>query len=316
MGGCGSSTVYSTTTIQPAKTFGPGLTVPTYPVASASITTESLTVSTRAQTSSTVSERAHGHDPSASVRSAKAHHAGGASKASGKTSAHSKSTATASGAGRSGSAGTHKKTAAGARKTSAHGSSKPPVSHKKSTSPKPPASHPSSGAKQKHAGDPTATPTQTITVTSPTPPSRVQTVTVAQTITVVHTVAPTVPSGAHVPARQVAHASAFRTSNGNVGCALNGVSVRCDIGVRVWATPPEPSSCQFAWGQGLVVGPSGDAHFVCAADSVLDPNGYVVPNGIDDVVGSVTCQVRSFGVTCFDGEGRGFFISRTGYATF
>ncbi len=154
------------------------------------------------------------------------------------------------------------------------------------------------------------------TVTTPTsggsPPA--STVTVNHTVTV--TVYPSVPQGAHVPSGVVAHVGAFETTNGNVGCELSGAYVRCDIAARAWSPPPKPSSCQLAWGQGLAVGPSGAAHFVCAGDSALDPGGIIVQNGVDDKFGSASCQVRYFGVTCFDAAGHGFFISRTGYATF
>ncbi|MGO9753177.1 MAG: hypothetical protein ACLP8S_31940 [Solirubrobacteraceae bacterium] len=138
--------------------------------------------------------------------------------------------------------------------------------------------------------------------------------TVNHTVTV--TVNPSVPAGAHLPSGSVVHLGAFQTSDGNVGCELSGGYVRCDIATRAWTASRKPSSCQLAWGQGLAVGPSGPAHFVCAGDSALDPGGTIVQNATDDQVGSVTCQVRYFGVTCFDAAGQGFSISRTGYATF
>jgi hypothetical protein len=65
-----------------------------------------------------------------------------------------------------------------------------------------------------------------------------------------------------------------------------------------------------------MIGPSGGAFFVCARNSVLDPTGTYIRAGHDDKVGSVTCQVRTFGVTCFEADGRGFFIGRTGYTRF
>jgi hypothetical protein len=147
------------------------------------------------------------------------------------------------------------------------------------------------------------------------------TVTVTRTITITRTrtivLAPSVPAGAHVPSSlpplSYTH---FDAAGGNIGCLLGGDSVRCDIGSRVWRAPAKPRDCSVAWGQGLEVAASGPAHFVCAADSTLDPTGPVVPAGRDDRVGSVTCQVRGFGVTCFDTAGHGFFISRTGYDTF
>jgi hypothetical protein len=137
---------------------------------------------------------------------------------------------------------------------------------------------------------------------------------------VVHNVAApvaAVPAGAHVPSSQAALGFAdFSAPGGNIGCRLGGGAARCDISSSNWPRPAKPRSCGAYWGQGLAVGPSGGGHFVCAADSVLDPAGSVVPDGRDDRVGSVTCQVRTIGVTCFDAGGDGFFIGRTGFYTF
>ncbi len=124
------------------------------------------------------------------------------------------------------------------------------------------------------------------------------------------------PSGAHEPAGTVAHLFDFASSDDNVGCQLNSAGARCDIANRKWSPPAKPGSCQLAWGQGLTVGSSGGAAFVCAGDSVLDPGGQRLQAGVDDVIGSFTCQVRAFGITCFNGQGHGFYVSRTGYYTF
>lgn len=151
------------------------------------------------------------------------------------------------------------------------------------------------------------------------------TVTVTRTVTVTHnhtiirTVVerPNVPPGAHVPSASAPSGfSRFGALGGDVGCQISGGVARCDISARTWSPPPRPSSCHLAWGQGMAVGPSGTGHFVCAGDSVLDPTGPQVPVGDDDRVGSITCQVRSFGVTCFDAAGDGFMIGRSGFYTF
>jgi hypothetical protein len=128
---------------------------------------------------------------------------------------------------------------------------------------------------------------------------------------------PAVPQGAFPPsAHPPAHLAAFRTSNRGIGCRLGNGVARCDIGNRTWTPPPKPASCALAFGQGLTVGPSGSAAFVCAGDTALNASGPVIANGNDDAIGSVTCQVRNVGVTCFDHGGRGFFIGKTGYTTF
>jgi len=146
-------------------------------------------------------------------------------------------------------------------------------------------------------------------------------ITVHQTVTrtrVVRVAPPPVPQGAFAPStRPQAHLGAFRTANSSIGCRLGGGTARCDISTRSWSPPPQPASCTLAWGQGLSVGPTrGPAQFVCAGDTALNPSGSVVGDGIDNVIGSVTCQVRNVGVTCFDGAHHGFFIGRTGYTTF
>jgi hypothetical protein len=153
-----------------------------------------------------------------------------------------------------------------------------------------------------------------------------QTITVTHTSTVTHTVTqtkyvrPDVPAGAGLPSRSAAvSVSSFDAARGNIGCRISSGTVRCDVARRVWSPPRRPRSCRSgssAWGQGLMVGSSGSSFFVCARNSVLDPTGTYIRSGHDDKVGSVTCQVRAFGVTCFESDGRGFFIGRTGYTRF
>jgi hypothetical protein len=146
-----------------------------------------------------------------------------------------------------------------------------------------------------------------------------QTVTTTDTVTVPKDVPvyPQVPAAAHVPSKHPAvKLTQFSAPGRNVACALNGAEARCDIANRIWSPPAAPKSCNLDWGQGLEVGPTGDSQFVCAGDSVLDPSATVVSDGTDVTDGTVTCQVRVVGVTCFEPDGRGFVISRTGYATF
>jgi hypothetical protein len=153
------------------------------------------------------------------------------------------------------------------------------------------------------------------------PVVQTRTVTVSHTQTVTRTVTkvvpPNVPAGAGLPSRAAALSlSSFVVTGGNIGCRISDGGVRCDIGHKVWHPPAKPRSCHAAWAPGLMLGPTGGASFVCARDSVLNPIATRIRPGYDDKVGSVTCQVRSFGVTCFESDGRGFFISRTGYTRF
>lgn len=175
------------------------------------------------------------------------------------------------------------------------------------SSPKPAASSSSTGSTSNSSSSPSGSGGGT------------RTVTITHTITITRTryITPHVPAGAGMPSSHVALAlTHFDADHGNIGCEISGGTVRCDIGTRVWSPPQKPWSCQKAWGQGIFVGPSGSPQFVCSGDSVLDPTGSYILPGFDDKVGSVTCQVRAFGVTCFQADGRGFFIGRTGYTVF
>ncbi len=203
------------------------------------------------------------------------------------------------------SPGTNSKSSAKKKKSSTKTSSKSDSSSSSSSS--------SSGG----TTAPTTTSSSGSASTSADSPAPTVTVTNTLTRTVTDYVRPDVPAGAGLPSRAPALSfSSFATAHGNIGCRIRGGTVRCDVGVRVWTPPSKPASCHAAWGQGLYLGASGRAQFVCARSSVLDPTGDYIRAGYDDKVGSVTCQVRSFGVTCFESDGQGFFISRTGYTIF
>jgi hypothetical protein len=128
---------------------------------------------------------------------------------------------------------------------------------------------------------------------------------------------PSVPGGAHVPSRlpDLSY-SRFAVPGYNLGCSLGADWVRCDVARSAWIPPIRPSSCTLDWAQGIELGPSGRSRFVCAGNSMIDPSGPVVPDGRDDRVGEVVCQVRLRWVTCFMPDGHGFSLGRTGYSIF
>jgi hypothetical protein len=68
----------------------------------------------------------------------------------------------------------------------------------------------------------------------------------------------------------------------------------------------------------VVLGRSGLPAFTCGAAVTSTPvKAPVIADGSDDTVGQFTCQVRTFGVDCFDeADGSGLFISRTGYSIY
>ncbi|UXA20719.1 DUF6636 domain-containing protein [Mycobacterium sp. SMC-4] len=120
--------------------------------------------------------------------------------------------------------------------------------------------------------------------------------------------------GAPVAGAQVA---GFTSPSGNIGCILTDDSVRCDVAARDWAPPPRPSTCpDFTdFGQGLIVGPTGPASFVCAGDTALG-SGPALPYGQFHAGGGMSCTSEPSGMRCSNSEGHGFTISRQAYTLF
>lgn len=156
---------------------------------------------------------------------------------------------------------------------------------------------------------PTRTVQRTVTVT--------HTRTVVHTVTVSRSVRPDVPSTAFLPSRHPALAqTSFTVAGGNIGCAINALGVRCELVHRVWAAPLTPARCRAAWGDTIALQARGRASFACGGRSPLSPDAKVIPDGWDDKIGRMTCQVRGIGVDCFSTRHHGFMISRTGYALY
>ena len=109
----------------------------------------------------------------------------------------------------------------------------------------------------------------------------------------------------------------FTSPSGNIGCILADGTVRCDVAERDWAPPPRPSDCpDFTdYGQGITLGTTGRASFVCAGDTTLG-SGPALPYGQFEAGGGVSCSSESSGMRCSNSDGHGFTISRQDYTLF
>lgn len=113
------------------------------------------------------------------------------------------------------------------------------------------------------------------------------------------------------------HLTTFQAPSTNIGCVLAGGTARCDIRSRSWSPPARPASCPSVvdFGQGVEVGKSGSAAFVCAGDTALNPGGSVLAYGQDSRVGPFLCQSRTSGLTCMNtNTGHGFTLSLQRYS--
>jgi hypothetical protein len=118
--------------------------------------------------------------------------------------------------------------------------------------------------------------------------------------------------------KRIVHLKTFRTPSGNIGCGMFAGGARCDIRKRDWSPPARPANCPRVvdFGQGLQVSRHGEASFVCAGDTVLEPGSAVLAYGTASRVGGSECISRSDGVTCVNQGGHGFFISIQSYQVF
>jgi hypothetical protein len=190
-------------------------------------------------------------------------------------------------------------------------STAPPATTATSTTPASPTKVVSTPTRTVTAPTHTVTaPTRTVTVTKPTAPRTV-------TRYVSKTVAPDVPDGAFLPSKHRALTQKrFTVPGDNVGCAFAAGSVRCDIEQRTWVPPRSPATCSAGWGNALILHGAAAADFACGGTPATSAGAHVVPDGWDDTVGKITCQVRRFAVDCFSTSGHGFIVSRTGYLLF
>jgi hypothetical protein len=118
--------------------------------------------------------------------------------------------------------------------------------------------------------------------------------------------------------KRIIHLQHFRTPSGNIGCVMFHGGARCDIRKRDWAPLPRPASCskQVDYGQGLQVAHVGQATFVCAGDTALEPGLASLSYGTASRVDGSECISRDDGVTCVNQTGHGFFISIQSYQVF
>lgn len=151
--------------------------------------------------------------------------------------------------------------------------------------------------------------TKTVIVQGPPPPTSTVATTQATRSTASTSTAPS----------SFVHLEAFQTPTGNIGCMLIGGVARCDIVRRSWTLPPRPSSCPHIvdFGQGLEVGRSGAARFVCAGDTARDPSSPKLAYGSASRVGPFDCVSRATGMTCTSrSSGHGFMLSVQRYRLF
>jgi hypothetical protein len=105
-------------------------------------------------------------------------------------------------------------------------------------------------------------------------------------------------------------ATSFHSPSGNIRCVIDRTAfTRCDITHRDWSPPPKPQSCEFDWGNSLVVGLRGRGRFLCVSDAV--DSGRKLDYGESIKRGRFRCRSRTSGIRCVNvRSGHGFAVSR------
>lgn len=106
----------------------------------------------------------------------------------------------------------------------------------------------------------------------------------------------------------------FQSPTGNIQCGLyhgdQGASVRCDLMQLTPSYTKQPKDCEFDWGSSFAVDDRGKGYVACVSDAVGDPSNGVLGYGEAVSLGGISCVSAKTGMTCTNGEGHGFTISK------
>ena len=99
----------------------------------------------------------------------------------------------------------------------------------------------------------------------------------------------------------------FKMPSGNIGCALLGTTLRCDI--RSGLKPPPAKACAGDW-TGAVLAATGKAKPSCASDTIYDDSAPELDYGSTWGGGGLSCLSSTSGLQCSSTAGHSFFLSR------
>ncbi|MGY4645923.1 hypothetical protein [Cellulomonas sp. URHB0016] len=109
--------------------------------------------------------------------------------------------------------------------------------------------------------------------------------------------------------------AAFRLPSGNIACVVSEQGVTCTIASYTYA-PPVVEGCTAPTGHVLVLDADGVV-FQCETGPAPEAAGDDVPTleyGSSSSAGDYSCTSATDGVTCTNGQGRGFRLARAAWA--
>jgi hypothetical protein len=116
---------------------------------------------------------------------------------------------------------------------------------------------------------------------------------------------------------------AIQTPSHNIFCfaspAMAGqptAELRCDLQQMTDRRPPPPANCPGSYGDAFFVDPTGPGHLLCHGDTTMNPSDPVQAYGTTWNVYGFSCLSQTTGLTCRNGQGHGFSISREAQKVF
>jgi len=107
----------------------------------------------------------------------------------------------------------------------------------------------------------------------------------------------------------------FKSPSGNIFCSYfdydGPPEVRCDILKATRSFGKRPSDCDLEWGDSFAVSATAKrGEVVCHGDTVMTPDAVALPYDRSFSQGGITCTSSMKGLTCVNGGGHGFFMSK------
>ena len=106
----------------------------------------------------------------------------------------------------------------------------------------------------------------------------------------------------------------FQSPTGNIQCGLYrdgaGASVRCDMSQLTPSYTKRPAGCEFDFGSSFALNAVGKGILACVSDPAGGPNSPVLGYGQAVSLGGISCVSAKTGMTCTNGDGHGFSISK------
>ncbi|NJM68500.1 MAG: hypothetical protein HC851_23970 [Acaryochloris sp. RU_4_1] len=127
-------------------------------------------------------------------------------------------------------------------------------------------------------------------------------------------------------AKAMENSDGFLTPSKNIACISHDMTdsagkkmpiLRCEIVSKLKPMPSQPDSCQFDWGNGLLLTKSAKkAEVLCVGDTMYSPNYPTLDYGKTWKKNGFSCKSTTNGLTCTNGKGNGFFLNREEWQAF